>query len=514
VPTRSLAVLSAVVIGLFIVFAVMLWVFDPSASTDSATSAAEPCTTRVASSPDFDDDRRGPDLAIGVPGEDLGTQPDAGAVEVRYVDRAPQILYPAEYRTGDRFGASVVTAYVNADTCADLLVGAPGQDVAGLADAGAVHIYLGSGTGLRYWRTLVQGSGGVPGEAQAGARFGEGLAVGGGQQRTADPSVQRFYIGTPGLDVGSVTDAGGVVELTMTVAGDVVGIEGVQLTQDSRGVPEQAEVGDRWGAPVIGEGDRYAAAAVGESVADEPRAGAVIHRWSESEGYDLLTQDTPGVAGTAETGDEFGAAMFALSEGPLWVGVPGEDLGGKVDAGMAVAISYGYGGVQDREIGVTQNLAEAGDRFGSAITGFLPFYEDEVDRNYPMHIGAPGEDIEGVRDAGMVNSFTVVTVEAEDAAVSAGDETLSQGLTAGQVEPGDRFGATLATFDVFYAEDPDDTPWEYRPLYVIGAPGEDNGAGSVVRVQYVNDEMRSRIWKQDGGQEIGDGFGAAIVKEW
>jgi hypothetical protein len=93
-------------------------------------------------------------------------------------------------------------------------------------------------------------------------------------------------------------------------------------------------------------------------------------------------------------------------------------------------------------------------------------------------------------------------------------ESLSQGVTAGQVEPGDRFGSTLATFDIFYAEDPDNTPWEYRPLYVIGAPGEDNGAGSVVRVQYVSDQLRSRIWLQEtGSQEAGDGFGTAIVQE-
>ncbi|MEQ7126336.1 hypothetical protein ABN034_17625 [Actinopolymorpha sp. B11F2] len=86
-------------------------------------------------SPDFDNDRKGPDLAIGIPGEDLGTQPDAGAVEVRYADRAPQILHPADYRAGDRFGTTIVTAYVDDDTCSDLIVGAPGQDVDGLSDA-------------------------------------------------------------------------------------------------------------------------------------------------------------------------------------------------------------------------------------------------------------------------------------------------------------------------------------------------------------------------------------------
>jgi hypothetical protein len=519
VPTRSLAVLVAVMVCLCIVLAVMVWVFDPSASTHSTGLGAESCATRTVATPDFDDDGEAPDLAVGIPGEDLGTQPDAGAVEVRYAEGAPQILYPEGYRAGDRFGASVVTTFVNDDECSDLLVGAPGQDVADVADAGAVHIYLGSDTGLGYWRTLVQGSDGVPGQAQGGARFGEGLASGGYGLSPARPHPERLYVGTPGLDVGSVTDAGGVVELTMTVASDGVDIEGVQLTQDSPGVPEQAEVGDRWGAPVIGRTERFAAAAVGESVGDVPRAGAVIHRgWSE--GYELLTQDTPGVAGSAEAGDEFGAAIFALNDGRLWVGVPGEDLGETIDAGMAVAVSYDYGGVQDHEIGVTQSMfgfagsAEAGDRFGSAITSFLPYYEDESDRQYPVQVGVPGEDIGTVRDAGMVNSFALLSDSPESARIAADGRSIDQGATAGKVEPGDRFGATLATFDSFYAEDPQYTPWEYRALYVIGAPGEDSGAGSVVRVQYVSDQLRSRIWKQEtGAREAGDGFGTAIVQE-
>ncbi|MEQ7126337.1 hypothetical protein ABN034_17630 [Actinopolymorpha sp. B11F2] len=71
----------------------------------------------------------------------------------------------------------------------------------------------------------------------------------------------------------------------MTFAGDGVDIEGVQLTQDSPGVPGQAEVGDQWGAPMIASAEQFAAGAVGESVGDEARAGAVIHRgWSESGG--------------------------------------------------------------------------------------------------------------------------------------------------------------------------------------------------------------------------------------
>jgi hypothetical protein len=45
-------------------------------------------------------------------------------------------------------------------------------------------------------------------------------------------------------------------------------------------------------------------------------------------------------------------------------------------------------------------------------------------------------------------------------------ESLSQGVTAGQVEPGDRFGSTLATFDIFYAEA---VTCDVRPFHIGGS---------------------------------------------
>jgi hypothetical protein len=513
---RTRGVLAAVMIGLFTAFVASMTVLGPPYMQPGW--AAESCPTTTAIKPDFDGDRA-LDLAFGIPGEDLGTEPDAGAVEVRYADRAPQILYPAEYHAGDRFGASVFTAFVNDDMCGDLIVGVPGQDVAGEADAGALHIYVGSSTGLRYWRTLVQGSDGVPGQPQAGARFGESMAIGGFGRRNVEPHTERLYVGTPGLDIGSITDAGGVVELTITSTGEDVGIDGVQLTQDSPGVPGQAENGDQWGAPITGREDSFAAAAVGESVGDESGAGAFIVRGRTGEGYELLTQDTAGLTGTAEAGDRFGAAIFQPSEGPLWIGVPGEDLGETSDAGMAVGVYDLVDGTGNHDLAVTQDAsglagaAEAGDRFGSAITSFLPYYEDQDERRYPVQVGVPGEDLGTTRDAGMVNSFAVLFHSPESMEIDAGGERIDQVITAGQAEAGDQFGATLASFDFFYG-DPEEAPWEYRALYVIGAPGEDSGAGSVVRVQYPDNELRSRIGKQQtGAREAGDGFGAAIVRE-
>jgi hypothetical protein len=78
-----------------------------------------------------------------------------------------------------------------------------------------------------------------------------------------------------------------------------------------------------------------------------PQAGLVIVLYGDPSGVfttaRVLHQDTPGVAGMAEAGDQFGAALASgdvngdgLTD--LAVAAPGEDLDGTVDAGAVVAL--------------------------------------------------------------------------------------------------------------------------------------------------------------------------------
>ena len=89
--------------------------------------------------PDFNNDGFG-DLAVGVPGEDLGTATDAGAVSVLYGSSGGlasdgQVLsqdtagVPGVSEDGDRFGAALVAVEFNGDAFGDLVVGAPGEDL-------------------------------------------------------------------------------------------------------------------------------------------------------------------------------------------------------------------------------------------------------------------------------------------------------------------------------------------------------------------------------------------------
>ncbi|MGW0230412.1 integrin alpha [Actinopolymorpha singaporensis] len=207
-----------------------------------------------------------PIAAIGIPGEDLGTQQDAGAVEVRYADGRHQILHPSGYHAGDRFGTAVAVLDVDGDSVSDVVVGAPGRDVGTTADAGAVYLYRGSSTGLHLWKVLTQGSGGVPGPAQAGAAFGSALSWSAGSSSTP----RSLTVGAPRWDAGGATDAGAVAILSLTRSANPA-VTGTLLTENSPQLGSSAEPGDRLGAAVQGPG---ALAAPGRTVNGAKGAGS------------------------------------------------------------------------------------------------------------------------------------------------------------------------------------------------------------------------------------------------
>ena len=446
----------------------------PADLVPAARAAAPPLAPRV--------------VAVGIPGEDLGTQADAGAVEIRFADGRRQILFPSDYHAGDRFGTATLVLEVDGDAHPDLAVGVPGRDVSGAADAGAVYLYRGSATGFRPWKVLSQGSGGVPGQARAGAAFGSSLSGYG------DPSA-HLAVGAPGWDAGPARDVGAVALLALTRAEDPQ-VSGPLLTEDSPGFPDTAEAGDRFGATVSLTAGTFAVGAPGETVAGAKAAGAVFFRdVDDQDNYALVSQDTPDMPGTAEPGDGFGAALRPAAAF-LWIGVPGEDVGSAADAGMVNTFGDADedGVLAEPGPGYTQNsaaiegAAESGDRFGTALASYRP--EEDADYDTVL-VGVPGEDLGTIRDAGMVNEVM-------------GTSSYTQNRTAGRSEQGDRFGTTVeaeTTFgDVFSRH------------VVAGAPGEDGGAGALVVVRSRGVSPGAAIWKQvTGAPEAGDGYGGAVA---
>jgi hypothetical protein len=139
---------------------------------------------------DFDGDNAD-NLVIGVPGENLGTVADAGAVislcgnEGLMAGCPDGVLTQANPETGDAYGAALTGGNFDGNEFPDLAVGAPGETVAGAGAAGAADARDGELGGLPAGPDAplyFQSSDGVPGSAEAGDLFAAALAARPGQR--------------------------------------------------------------------------------------------------------------------------------------------------------------------------------------------------------------------------------------------------------------------------------------------------------------------------------------------
>ena len=429
----------------------------------------------------------------------------------------------------------------------DMAVGVPYEDIGSITDAGAVNVIYGTPSGLNsredeIWHQNSRGeAGAVEGASEAGDRFGEVLAVGDFNGDNHDD----LAIGVPYEDVGSIQDAGAVNILY----GSPFGLKGVWRTdggrpgydmindqiwdQDSSGVLDQAEAGDRFGQSLaVGDfnNDDIDDLAIGvpmEDIGTIQDAGAVNILYGSREGLTsdpnhLLYQDVSRhLPGRSEAGDRFGWSLasgnFDNDEGDdLAVGVPMEDIGSRVDAG-AVNVIYGAAGfglyVRDSQIwhqdsSRIEGGAEAGDRFGLDLA-VGDFDDDEY---ADLAIGVPYEDVGAIQDAGAVN----VIYGAASGLTSSGDQIWDQNVGGMQdsSEHRDRFGLSLAA---------DDFDGDGRDDLAVGVPYEDVNwmadAGGVSVIYGAASGLTAsdnQFWHQDsygiyGVAEQGDRFGLGLM---
>ncbi|MGW0804133.1 FG-GAP repeat protein [Nonomuraea sp. NPDC002799] len=109
-------------------------------ATGLTKAASAAVTSACAGAADFDGDGVD-DVAVGDPFADG----QKGAAHVLSGGKVVPVTVPGLAR-GDAFGWSVRLAKVDADACADLVIGAPYADVDGTEDAGAVYVVYGGGT--------------------------------------------------------------------------------------------------------------------------------------------------------------------------------------------------------------------------------------------------------------------------------------------------------------------------------------------------------------------------------
>lgn len=200
-------------------------------------------------------------FAIGSPGEAIGSEVFAGAVNVfshQYTTGRPTLVSALDQgRTeisgaagaNDLFGKSIsLVGYRPTGAPAGgadslLAVGVPGEDVDGIADAGLVHRLHFTATGFTELPAISQSSPGLSGGNEDGDHFGERvLLVNTAPGAAATTQNLLLAVGVPGEDLGAVADAG-AVRVFSAVANPIPG----------NAAAERAAVGGLPGAPIAQE---------------------------------------------------------------------------------------------------------------------------------------------------------------------------------------------------------------------------------------------------------------------
>ncbi|MFI5772169.1 hypothetical protein ACIA74_27315 [Streptomyces sp. NPDC051658] len=385
---------------------------------------------RTVASADLDRDGYA-DLLVGAQGEDVGGKDGRGSVTVVWggsggLKGGASISPPAGYgdgRTYCGFGMSLATGDMNGDGAPEISIGSrcEGASYTGpfsRTGKGASNyrewrmgetrgVVMGDvnhdGRAERFWlpgpsdddlRGSVYIDNGPPGEDGLGARPVELPYADGHSGRIGDVNGDGYGDLVTGIadddslsgGTGSAHRGGEIQVLYGSAQGITTAQRPKIFHQDTAGVPGVAENADRFGQSLsIGDvnADGYADVLIGspeEAVGTRKSAGtAVLLRGSASglttakaAGY---TQDTAGVPGAAETGDQFGAAVHLADlnkdgRAETIVGVPTENSDGCVWVARGSAsgpVLSGSVNLCGKSAGIT--VRDAKGYFGAALTG-------------------------------------------------------------------------------------------------------------------------------------------------
>ena len=371
------------------------------------------------------------DLAVGSPGDEIGGFDNAGMVTVAYGSATglenQQVFHQntpgigGVASAGELFGSSLATGDINADGFDDLIIGVPGEyrcwtRVCG--SVGNINVIYGSANGLTSAgdHYFTQNSRGIGGIAAVGDQFGASVASG----DIDNDGFDDVIIGVPGdyRCWTRVCGAVGAINVLYGTANGATTDDDHYFTQNSRGIGGIAAVGDQFGASVASgdiDNDGFDDVIIG--VPGDYRCwtrvcgavGAINVLYGTDNGLSAdndhyFTQNSRGVAASAQVGDDFGAFVTTSDiddDGfsDVIIGAPGERISSRNNAG-AVHVLYGTanGTATDNDtfLYASQNLftgsSQSNARFGSSIA--------VIDND--LIIGAPGTTISGATGAGAI----------------------------------------------------------------------------------------------------------------
>ncbi|MFD5704106.1 esterase [Streptomyces lasiicapitis] len=399
------------------------------------------------------------DVLVGAPGATVSGKKGAGLVTVQYgssrgigtndVARFSQstagIVGVAE--AGDGFGTAVASGDLDSDGFDDAIVGIPGEDIGDQADAGGVAILWGSKQGLKgaasdWLQTQEPAADEKFGSGVTAARFsgdtpGDMLAVLDRDDlelflydaapqvaRDAAPfkrqATERLAAAAPDRNIQpkSLTtgdyDDNGFADLV--VSGVSVGEEeaghgwSAYFSGHAQGLtPERALRGGPASASGDINGDGFDDLVTGEPHSPDDggetlTGGLVGVRYGSAEGISddvkWWTQDSAGVPGTAERGDGWGADLSVDDTNKdgfadVAIGAPGEDIGTVADAGAVWVLRGAAAGLTatgakswDQNSADIPGAAEKGDKWGAQVR----LTDPNSDGRFGLLASAPGEN--------------------------------------------------------------------------------------------------------------------------
>ena len=447
----------------------------------ATASAEEPEVTSIKE--DFNGDGF-QDMAVGAPGKgaDAGS---AGYVTVFYgtpsgldKDNAVTITQdtegvPGEARDGNRFGEKIAAADLDQDGYTDIAVHTPGSDEVIVLWGGTTGI---NGAGSSVIRGEDEDTGGVGRFLTTGDFNGDGnpdlLMQRGGEPGTFSVLQGPFNRSAEWADEQRVGLTSGNGDVLTVVPGDVTGDgaddlvvhqsheemarQGLFFTGGPEGLTRAGTV-PMGAAGAIGDfdGDGYGDLAyrevpggVIENLPYDAGTVKVVYGTAQGPGsrVETFTQETPGVPGTDEEGDQFGAQLATgdvTGDGrdDLAVGVPFEGVEDQDEAGAVVLLKSTEDGLTGdgaqafhQDTAGVAGVAEAGDRFGSAVQ----LLDVNGDGLADLTAGAPYEAIEDVAAGG-----AIWYLPGTGSGLTASGSNAVNPTDIDTELPGVRFGATL-----------------------------------------------------------------------